>query len=267
MAFNRILSRGSIFYEIGTHSIFEETYEKMLLQFSAELFPDHFCIEFKGELDVPRQNNVKPDLVLIDKMYQEWVLVEVEVARHSWSGHVGDQIERLELASLPNRGLEKLLSKEPSLDARRTELLVRSQLQRVLVVCNDSPRWQDKFAQTSAELLIVRPFRNERHELLLQSERDFRRRYRHVLTGLEPPTRSQPGWYKIDSPHAVPLDQENVAVVFDNEVVAGKIRRIGFEWFLVVSHGLSIVSNGPLGIVGVIDHLFEINGKVVENDD
>ncbi len=266
MASNRILSEGSTFYEIGSHSIYEETYEKMLLQFKEELFPDHFCFEFKHELRVPRQTNVKPDLILIDREYQEWVLVEVEVARHSWSGHVADQVERLELAEMPRVMISRMCAVQLDIDERRVSMLFQSQLQRVLVVCNDSPRWSEKFAETSAELLVVRPFRNERHALMLQSEREFRRRRRNIVTNLSTPTASQPGWYRIEAPHAIPIHLSEVSLIFDNEVVPGKIRRIGQDWFLVVSHGLSIVSTTQLAITGVRDSYLDLNGKVIEND-
>ncbi len=266
MASNRILSDQSTFYEIGSHSIYEETFEKMILKFKDDLFPDHHCFEFKHLLRVPRQTNVKADLILIDREYHEWVIVEVEVARHSWSGHVADQVERLELAEIPRSIVARLCASESVLDERRVSLLFENQLQRVLVVCNDSPMWAEKFAQTSAELLVVRPFRNEHHSLLLQSEREFRRRTRHVISNLSQPTTAQPGWHKIESPHAIPIDLSDISLVFENEVVPGKIRRMGLDWFLVVSHGLSIVAGNGLAITGVRDSYIELNGKVTENE-
>jgi hypothetical protein len=120
MASNRILSDQSTFYEIGSHSIYEETFEKMILKFKEDLFPDHHCFEFKHLLRVPRQTNVKADLILIDREYHEWVIVEVEVARHSWSGHVADQVERLELAEIPRSIVARLWMSEECLSCFRT---------------------------------------------------------------------------------------------------------------------------------------------------
>jgi hypothetical protein len=266
MATNRIFRSGSVYFEFGPHSIYEDAYERIVVQFKDELFPDHWCIDFKDELKVPRTSNVKSDLILIDKLYLEWVLVEVEIARHSWSGHVSDQIQRLELAEVTQKSIDRLIEQNTFLEKDRLSLLFSNQNQRVLVVCNDTPRWQNKFSETSAELMIVRPFRDDQHDLLLQSEREFRRRGRQIISKLEVPAQEQPGWYQILSPHAIPLTEGNVQLSFDNEVLSGKIRRLGQYWYLVVSQGVSIVRNDNLAITGVAGIVFEINGKVVQDE-
>ena len=49
-------------------------------------------------------------------------------------------------------------------------------------------------------------------------------------------------------------------------MLSGKIRRLGQYWYLVVSQGVSIVRNDNLAITGVAGIVFEINGKVVQDE-
>jgi len=267
MANNRVYSHTETFHEIGQSSLYEDTYEGIVVQFREQLFPDHWCFDFKDELRTPRDTNVKADLLLIDREYQEWVLVEVELARHSWSGHVKDQVERLELAEISYSSVERLCDRESELDRGRLKYLIRGQLQRILVVCNDSPRWRDQFSQISAELLVARPYRDISHQLLLQTERDFRRRSRGDVSALDQPSESQPGWYRIRQPNGVFLAEGNIRLVFDNESVDGKIRRIGSDWYLVVSQSVAIQVTGGLAITKADNGTFEIRGRIVSNDD
>ena len=267
MTNNKVYSISEVFHEIGQASLYEETYEGMVFRFRETIFPDHWCFDFKDELRTPRETNVKADLLLIDREYQEWVLVEVELARHSWSGHVKGQIERLELAEIAYSSIERLCDREPTLDRARLRYLVRDELQRILVVCNDAPRWRDQFSQISAELLVARPYRNISHHLLLQTERDYRRRSRRDLSPLDNATESQLGWYRICQPHAVYLMEGNLRLVFDNETIDGKIRRIGADWYVVVSQSIEIESSGGLAITKSDGGSFEIRGRIAENVD
>lgn len=211
---------------------------------------------------MPRERDTKADLILVDRGYLEWVLVEVEISNHSWTGHVRDQIERFELAEISKHEVQKLCSRAVELDSGRTLSLLTTQPPRILVVCDGAPRWSDQLHSTSAELLIATPFRDELNQLIIQCNRPFRRRRRIGLTSLAPPTALMPNWYKITDPHAFDVREADVQVLCDNRVFSGKIRSSGSSWYLVLASSIQLLESDQHIVLNADENTIEISGRL-----
>jgi hypothetical protein len=254
--------KDSVYRRVSSNSLYESVFERMIFNFSSQLFPDYFCFDFKSTLIVPRETNVKADLILVDKFYTEWILVEVELSDHSWEHHVYDQIQRFELMEIDQETCSRLSTANPQLDAQRIHSLLKSQRPRILIVCDSRPPWHEALTTTSAELLIASPYRNEDNHLLLQVSREVRRRRRTVLSGIQTAGATMPSCYKILSPHALELREQDVLVQSSDGSVGGKLRLIGQYWYLVFASGAVLEDAGRCFIIGFANGIIEIDGKV-----
>lgn len=75
----KILHNDSWYSPVKSNSIYEKTYEQKILENSNMLFPDYFCFYFKKQVQSMWGPGI-PDLVLIDKLYREWIIVEVDLS-------------------------------------------------------------------------------------------------------------------------------------------------------------------------------------------
>jgi hypothetical protein len=210
---------------------------------------------------------VRPDLVLIDREYFEWVLVEVEKFSHSWSSHVSPQLEKFRSARVGDREVASIAEIAPDLDLSRLRSLVLNATPRILVVCNGTPAWSDHFLTSDAELMVVRPMRNERLELVMYADRQFQRRHVDKVSYLEiPKDGALIRWYRIVTPNRMKLSECAYLAQFENGVSPCRTVRLGDVWYLAFPDGtrvlpvpgrqLSILRLGPAGIA--------IDGQIVE---
>ena len=212
----------------------EEHYENWVFKFRNHLFPDHHCYRYKPLMTTDWTSGVKPDLVLIDKDYSEWVLVEVEKFSHSWSSHVSPQLEKFRSAKIGITEVQKLSNTAVELNYERLKTLMLTEDPRILVVCNGKPAWSDYFLSSDAELMIVRPLRNENLDLVLYADRVFQRRKYDKLSFLEPPLESELiRWYRITSPNRFEIGEGRYLVDFDNGTYSCDIKRMAGIWYFV----------------------------------
>ena len=254
--------KDSVYRRVSSSSLYESVFERMIFNFSSQLFPDFHCFDFKSTLSVPREKNVRADLVLVDKGYTEWILVEVELSDHSWDHHVHDQIQRFELIEIDDETCSKITDANSQLDSPRTHSLLKSQRPRILVVCDSRPPWHEALTTTSAELLIATPYRNEDNHLLLQASRQVHRRRRTVLSGIQSAGATMQGCYKILTPHTLDLREQDVLVQTSDGSVNGKLRQIGQYWYLVFAGGVVLENPGLCSITRFANGIIELEGKV-----
>lgn len=210
----------------------EEHYENWIFNFRERMFPDHYCFRFKPLVMNDWVTGVRPDLILIDRQYSEWVLVEVEKASHPWSSHVFPQLEKFRSARIGDEEISRLLKDAPDLSPDRLRSLILNEPPRILVVCNDKPSWSDFFLSTDAELMIVRPMRNEYLDLVLYADRIFNRRKYERLSFLEPPSESELiKWYRVTSPNRLEIREGHYLVDFDNGTFSCDIRKMSGNWY------------------------------------
>jgi hypothetical protein len=157
---------------IASDALLEAEYERLVLQWGADLFPGWHVVPFKA--DVHAEFGVKrPDLALVDFEYRAWWVVEVELAHHSLRAHVLPQVEVLVSGRYDNDHASHLLAQQPALDENGLRDLIRGAPPEVLVVVNlPRPEWVAPLRQRGAMLSIVEVFRSDRldHALRVNGE-------------------------------------------------------------------------------------------------
>jgi len=245
----------------------EEHYENWVFKFRHQLFPDHHCLRYKPLMTTDWSTGVKPDLVLIDKEYSEWALVEVEKFSHSWTAHVSPQLQKFQAAKIGQHEVEAVLRSSDDFDFDRLRYLMLSNSPRILVVCNEKPSWSDYFFSSNAELMIVRPLRNERLDLVLYADRTFQRRKFDKLSFLEPPLDGElVRWYRISSPNRFGIEVGRYLVDFENGTFTCEIRKMSETWYFVPPPSMFILpSKGShISIIRFSNRTMTVDGKVEE---
>lgn len=245
----------------------EEHYENWIYNFRERVFPDHHCYRFKPLITTDWTSGVRPDLVLIDKEYSEWVLVEVEKFSHSWSAHVSPQLEKFRSAKIGEAEVAWLARDAQNLDFERLRTLMINETPRILVVCNDKPSWSDFFLSTDAELIIVRPMRNENLDLVLYADRIFQRRKFERLSFLEPPSDSElVKWYRIESPNRLNVKEGSYLVDFENGTFTCVIRKMSGFWYFVPPSSIVLkpARGSHISILRFSENGITVEGKVEE---
>ena len=245
----------------------EEHYENWVYKFRNQLFPDHNCFRYKPLMTTNWVTGVRPDLVLVDKDYSEWVLVEVEKFSHSWSSHVSPQLEKFRSAKIGEKEVETLLQVADELNSVRLHALMTTESPRILVVCNGKPNWSDYFMSSNAELMIVRPLRNENLDLVLYADRVFQRLKIDKLSFLEPPSDSELiKWYRIGSPNRLEIAQGRYLVEFENGTYPCDVKCVSSIWYLVPPSSMVITPRGAghISITRSSSNSMTVDGKVEE---
>jgi hypothetical protein len=169
----RLLLRDEWYEPLSLHAQYESEFQRILLAYAEALFPGWHLVPFA--VDVRSDEGVvkRADLALIDRDYRRWWVVEVEMARHDFNGHVLPQVRVLSFGKYGQAHVAALLRRGPHLDASRVADMVRGEQPRVWVLV-DRPRpdWIRPLSVVGAALGVVEIFRsdNGQHSFRLNGE-------------------------------------------------------------------------------------------------
>ena len=169
----RLLLRKEWFEPLSLHAQYEAEFERILLAYAEFLFPGWHLVPFK--VDVRSEEGVvkRADLALIEREYRRWWVVEVEMARHSFDGHVLPQVRVLSYGKYDQRHADALIANAPHLDADRVAAMVRGEQPRVWVVVDrPCPDWVPQLRAVGAALGIIEIFRSgtNQHSIRINGE-------------------------------------------------------------------------------------------------
>lgn len=161
----RLLLNNEFFYELSVTSLYESEVENILSQQAEQLFPGFHLVRFKKSVNSD-QGSARADFALIDKEYQKWWVVEVEMGNHSLENHVVPQVNILTRAVYGEEEIEYLMKQSKSLNKKALERLLTNHIPRVLVVANQlRPDWISTLKTVSVDLIAFEIFRadNNKH--------------------------------------------------------------------------------------------------------
>jgi len=168
----RILHNDSWYSPVKSNSIYEKTYEQKILENSNMLFPSYFCYYFKKEVQSMWGPGI-PDLVLIDKHYREWIIVEVELEHHNLQGDVEQQVKIFSSAKYGKAHAEYLFRKHPDLDYEKLcSLVVGTQPSITVIVPVAKPSWWKNLLPYNAHIAVVEVWQNNIGKQLLRINGD-----------------------------------------------------------------------------------------------
>jgi len=132
----RMFLHGTQFKQILPSSLPEGKFERIITLQAPDLYPDYYVVPFKKRVVSPYGTSA-PDLVFIAKDYQDWYIVEVEMAYHDYS-HVETQIRNLANAQYNSVDVINYLCQKCShLDATKVSSLIQREPVKVLLILNE----------------------------------------------------------------------------------------------------------------------------------
>lgn len=157
----RLRYRDQWFHPLSPTSLLEIDFEDLLIQNSDVFRSASWMVRFKKTI-YAAQSNARPDLAIIDHEYREWFVVEVEMERHSFGGHVLPQVRTLRDGLYGQAEADYLLERLPHLDAIRLADLVRGTSPRIVVIADrEQQSWREALAGADIEFLTLEIYRSD----------------------------------------------------------------------------------------------------------
>ena len=169
----RVLHNCEWYDQLGPGSLYEQEFERILLQYLGQLCPGHVAVPFKKTVRSANEA-ARADLALIQADYLSWWVVEVELTSHHLEAHVMPQVTTLAGAVYEQSAADYLAEKSDQLDRESLREMLRGDQPRVLVIANDRPRtWERRLTAAGARLAVFQIFRSERGILLILADGDW----------------------------------------------------------------------------------------------
>lgn len=158
---SKILHKGSWYSPVDSWTIYEKVYENRIETHAGELFPGFYCLPFKKAVD-SIYGRGRPDLVLIDRQYRSWIIVEVELEHHPLRNDVEDQVRKFASGKYGDKHAEYIYNKNneigkySDLDFEKLKLLVRGTQPKISVIVPvEKPSWWKSLLQYNATIAVI----------------------------------------------------------------------------------------------------------------
>ena len=222
----KILHNNIWYSPVDSASMYESIYESKILHNSDYLFPGYFCLPFKKQVESIYGPAI-PDLVLIDKEYREWIVVEVELEHHALRGDVLDQVVKFAAGNYTKSHAEYLANKEKTLDAEKLIALVTGTQPKISVIVPvQKPEWWRILLQYNATIAVIEVWEDDIGRNLIRVNGDQpTAKSTEFLTDLFRDKNIAKG-LKVDTPAVLPVGQEKIKVTF---------RGLLSEWVIIRS--------------------------------
>lgn len=143
----------------------EDHYVAFIRQAIDAAFPGYRCLAANMLVESPAGDRAVPDLVLLERDYRTWFVVEVELSTHSLHGHVVPQVEILATGRYGEEHARSLHEQNSGLNLARLTKVVTRVHPEVMVIVNDadvvSEGWAVLRDQKMAHLTFLEVFREE----------------------------------------------------------------------------------------------------------
>lgn len=164
----KILLDDEWFEQIAPNSLYETDYENLILQHAKTLYPSFYALPFKKTV-YSNEDSAKPDMVLIEKKYRSWWVVEVEMGHHSLEGHVLPQVTTLATADYSEDIASYLCEKAPYLVPDSIRDMIKGRSPEVLIVVNEVRLdWVAPLERYNARVAFFEIFRSVKNRFVFR---------------------------------------------------------------------------------------------------
>ena len=265
----------------------EQYFSTVVQKFSHVIFPNHYCFKFEVDMFYIG-NKVRPDLILIEKQFKDWWLVEVELKRHSWFNHIQEQIEKILNAEITDKHQEKIEEKlsshlkklglnENEDQMVRMKSLINSERHKTLVIVDSEPTaWMNELQKGDARLMTVQVYRNERNDHMIRCDTSLPSSSHQVVTYLNSSKDTFiPNWLEVESPHRLKAQNGVININCENKIFKCTIRSIGNKTYLIPPSNYLFVPLQPANrivlleedLVAPDDYIrYAMKGRVLYNE-
>ena len=228
----KIIRGGSTYHMLSTVSFYEDAYVKSILFASGELFPGYFCGPFSSSVE-SEYGTHQPDLVLIDKLYRNWVIVEAELEHHSLSGHVEPQIRCFMNGLYTDSHVDQIHALFPTTSRTEVKRLVRTMQPEVAVIAPEiRERWIPVLKSLGATLTVFQVYENDHGERLYAVDGEEVRRFGEDVLGTAVRMPSMRTGLRISGVSDDALGQA-VDLLYNDELTRWKVVRTGSDIMLL----------------------------------
>jgi hypothetical protein len=252
----RILHDGDWFEQLSTEALYEEEYERLIVEHAESLFPTYKLVKFKKTV-CSDTGAAKADFALVHRKYRDWWVVEAELSHHSFEWHVQPQIEILSRAVYGEEEAIYLHSQETSLDLDRLCSMVKGHQPGVLVIVNAPvPDWSRELKRYFALVTVLEVFRSRFNKYLyrLNGEQPIDTGIQHSLCSIEIAR-----MLKLHSPGILPISHgEKLTVLFGDGVTEWSRIDTQDAVYLTSAKPLSLNSRKRYELVELEDQSFAL---------
>lgn len=234
----KILHNGDWYVQLSTEALYEEEYERILLQHAENLFPSYKLLQFKKTVNSDT-GAAKADFALVHKKYRDWWVVEAELGHHPYEGHVRPQIETLSRAYYGEDEARYLITTAPELDEERIFSMIKGHQPRVLVIVNiPKADWARDLKRYNALVTVLEVFRSSLNK------------YLYRLNGDQPPeSTSQSSLCSVDLARMLKLHSPGILPIRHGEKMMISFRNGITEWSrLDIQNAVYLTSAKPVSL-------------------
>jgi hypothetical protein len=234
----KVLHNGDWYEQLSTEALYEDDYERILIEHAVPLFPTYRLLRFKKTVHSD-SSSAKADFALVHRKYRNWWVVEAELGHHPYEGHVRPQIETLSSAYYGEDVAEYLASAVPDMDAERIRSMVKGQQPRVLVIVNaPRPEWAKDLKRYDAIVTVLEVFRSNLN------------RYLYRLNGEQPlESENQSSTCAVEMARMLRLDSPGILPVQHGQKLMVRFRSGITEWSrLDIKDAVYLTSMKPVSL-------------------
>ena len=136
----------------------EDEFEKQILRIASVLMPNYLIANWKPLIRDRHGHGARPDLAMISSDLESWYVIEVELARHSVSGHIAPQLETLGNGVYDSSILPSLRKAFPSHNSDRLTRMVRREPGLLCIVDQYTDRISRACRDAGFELVVLEPY-------------------------------------------------------------------------------------------------------------
>ena len=140
----------------------EDEFEKQILRVASGLMPNYLIANWKPLVRDRHGHGARPDLAMISSDLESWYVVEVELARHSVSGHIAPQLETLSNGVYDSSLLPSLQRAFPSHDSELLTRMVHREPGLLCIVDEYTDSVLRACRDTGFELVVLEPYHGAR---------------------------------------------------------------------------------------------------------
>lgn len=194
-------------------SLYEIDFQNIVARMRNELFETYHL----SKLNIPvssrefRIGRKVPDFVLIDHLYRDWWVVEVELSTHDYSNHVEPQIQVLSTGDYGEEHAHSICRNNVDIDFSRLRDLIRMSQPMALLVCDDIPRSWESGLSDFCRFMKVNLYQNRLGESIFFCSGSLNAR-RKIAIELEY-NQLMPKGFFLDNPHFLGLSDSSVASI------------------------------------------------------
>jgi hypothetical protein len=212
----KLFHKNEWFYELAPTALPEADFERLLIQNADIIRPNTTIVPYRRTV-YAGADSARADLAIISNDYRDWMVVEVEMVRHSLHGHVIPQVRTLRGAAYGQADAEYLSAKNPKLDPDKLRDMMRGHAPEILVIVNKADaEWERELRRYSSRMMAFEIYRSNMNRYVFSIDGDLPRLAHDMLTHLEV-DRMLPNFLVVASPAALDFKKGIRVPVFIND--------------------------------------------------